>query len=121
MNEIDKKIAEALSEEDRDLMKHFDEQGLFSLWFSIYQGRQAWIGILSTIAIISMLVLAGFCLWQFFGAENNVQATKWGVTGGFFMLMVAFMKVWFWIRMEANRVIREIKRLELQLVRMSVK
>ena len=29
--------------------------------------------------------------------------------------MVAFMKVWFWMRMESNRVIRELKRLELQI------
>jgi uncharacterized membrane protein YciS (DUF1049 family) len=31
--------------------------------------------------------------------------------------MVGFLKLWFWLRMESNRVLRQIKRLELQIAR----
>jgi hypothetical protein len=33
--------------------------------------------------------------------------------------MVGFLKIWFWLRMESNRILREIKRLELQIARAS--
>jgi hypothetical protein len=33
------------------------------------------------------------------------------------MVRVGFLKLWFWLRMEATRVLRKIERLELQIVR----
>ncbi len=121
MDELDKKIAEALSEEDKDLMQHFDEQGIYAQWFSIYRGRQAWTAIIATIAMLLIFGIVGYCAWKFFGAENSGEQIKWGAAAWFLMTMVAFMKVWFWMRMESNRVIREIKRIELQVARMSMK
>ncbi len=119
MSELDKRIEEALSEEDCELMQHFDEQGIYAQWFSIYKGRQAWTAIIATIAMLMVFALAAYCAWKFFGAENNIQEIKWGAATWFLMTMIAFMKVWFWMRTESNRVIREVKRLELQIARLS--
>jgi hypothetical protein len=31
-------------------------------------------------------------------------------------LMVSFLKVWFWLEMQSNRLLREVKRVELLLL-----
>lgn len=36
------------------------------------------------------------------------------------MVAVGFLKPWFWLRMESNRVLREIRRLELEAARRPV-
>ena len=36
---------------------------------------------------------------------------------GVLIVAVGFLKLWFWLRMESNRVLREIKRLELRIAR----
>ncbi|MHA7872056.1 MAG: DUF6768 family protein, partial [Hyphococcus sp.] len=56
-----------------------------------------------------------------FVAPEAAEAMQWVVAAWFLMTMVAFLKVWFWMRMESNRVIREVKRVELQLARLQEK
>jgi hypothetical protein len=45
----------------------------------------------------------------------------WG--GGFFLgiFMVTALKVWAWMQMDRNAIIREIKRLEVQLTALHLK
>lgn len=121
MNDLDRQIQEALDAEDRALMDRFDEQGLLSQAFSVYQGKQAWIAVIATISMFGIFVAAIYSGWRFFGAEEAMAAIRWGAAAWFFMIMVAFMKVWFWMRMETNRILREVKRIELQVARMQAK
>jgi hypothetical protein len=39
---------------------------------------------------------------------------QWG--GLTLLLAVMFIKVWFWMEMQSNRILRELKRVELLLV-----
>jgi len=52
---------------------------------------------------------------RFFGAETTRTQIAWSV--GFLTsnMVVAMMKMWFWMQMDKNTVIREVKRLELQV------
>jgi hypothetical protein len=59
--------------------------------------------------------------WMFFHAGDSVLALRWGILAWFMASVFGFLKVWFWMRMESNRVIREIKRVELQVVRLQSK
>ena len=122
MNDIDRQIEEALNEEDRTLFAELGEQGLFTQWFSVYRGRQAWIAIMSTIVMFFMLSGAVYAGWNFFrGSGSVLEASAWAGLAVTLMMMISFMKVWFWMRMESNRVIREVKRLELQIARLQAK
>ncbi|MBL4619520.1 MAG: hypothetical protein JKX88_05405 [Marinicaulis sp.] len=118
MDDLDRKIEEALSEEDRSLMNEFGEQGMFALLFSVYRGPQAWIVSLTTLVMLIMIIGAFYSLWKLIEVGGGPEAIKWGAAALILMTMVSFIKVWFWIRMEANRVIREVKRLELQIARL---
>jgi uncharacterized membrane protein YciS (DUF1049 family) len=48
-----------------------------------------------------------------------IDAAWWAACTVVLMVMVGFLKIWFWLRMESNRILREIKRLELQIARAS--
>ena len=38
----------------------------------------------------------------------------WGAGGGLAILALALVKVWFWMELQKNAIVREVKRLELQ-------
>ena len=121
MNDIDNKIKEALDVEDRELLDQFGEQGLIAQSLSVFQGRQGWIAGVAMIASVIIFAGAIYAGWQFFNAPAALESAQWAAVAWFLMTMVAFMKVWFWMRMESNRVIREVKRVELQIARLQDK
>lgn len=121
MNEIDEKIIRALDAEDRALLEQLDEQGLIAQSFSVFRGPQGWIAVIATVAIFALFAGAVYSASNFLNAAEPVDTLRWGAAAWFLMTMVAFMKVWFWMRMESNRVIREVKRVELQLARLQEK
>ncbi len=117
MDELDRKIEEALSAEDRDLLDRFGEQGLFAQWFSVYDGKMRWIAVYATVLTFVLFGAAVYCGWKFFAATVALDAARWGAGAVVLMVMVGFLKIWFWMRMESNRILREVKRLELQIAR----
>ncbi len=121
MNDLDQQIQQALDAEERELFEQFGEQGIFTQWFSVYQGKQGWIAILSTFVMVILFGGAAYAGWNFLHSSGGLEAAHWGAVTWFLMTMVAFMKLWFWMRMESNRVLREVKRIELQISRLQLK
>lgn len=117
MDDLDRKIEEALSAEDRDFLDSFGEQGLFGQWFSVYNGKLRWIAVYATVVIFALFGGAVYCGWHFLSADAPLEATRWGAGAVILMVMVGFLKMWFWMRMETNRILREVKRVELQIAR----
>jgi hypothetical protein len=117
MDDLDRKIEEALSAEDRSLHAKFGEQGIFGQWFGVYDGAMRGMAIFATILTFALFFAAVYCGWKFFGAAEAIEAARWGAGAVMLMIMVGFLKLWFWMRMESNRILREVKRLELQIVR----
>ncbi len=117
MDDLDRKIEETLSAEDRALFGQFEEQGLFGQLFGIYSGKLAFITAVATALTFALFFAAVYCGWNFFKAEAAIDAARWGAGAVMLMVMVGFLKIWFWMRMESNRILREVKRLELQLAR----
>lgn len=118
MNELDDKIREALSEQDRALMAHFDEQGLFGQLGGLFQGKLAWLSMVTMVAGLVMFAIGVYAAWQFATAGDVATMLRWGGIAWFGMMSVIMIKLWSWMRMETNRTLREIKRLELQIARM---
>lgn len=117
MTDLDKQIEDALNAEDSALLDAFPEQGLIAQWFSLYRGPEGWIASLSTVIMAALALTAFYAIWQVFGVGGE-DTMQWAALAWLMMTMLAFMKVWFWMRMESNRVIREIKRVELQIARL---
>jgi hypothetical protein len=117
MDELDRKIEAALSAEDRVMLAKFGEQGVFGQWFGVYDGAARGVAVFATIITFALFLAAVYCGWRFLGAGEALDAARWGAGAIVLMVMVGFLKLWFWLRMESNRVLREIKRLELQIAR----
>jgi len=115
MNELDREIEEALNAEDRALLDKFGEQGLFGQLGSLFSGKLAWLSAV-TIFIGTVATLIGFyAVWKFVTAEEVAEILRWGGLAWAAFITQCMIKLWSWMRMESNRVIREIKRLELQI------
>ncbi len=117
MDELDRKIEEALNEQDRALLDQFPEQGLIGQFKSVFHGSMAWVSVMSMLFGTVLTIAFFYAAWKFFNVADIDARLLWGGGAWFLATMVAFMKVWFWMRMESNRVLREVKRLELQIAR----
>lgn len=117
MDDLDRRIEAALSDEDRAILAKYGEQGVFGQLSGIYDGAVRGMAVFATILTFALFVAAAYCGWRFLDAEDALGAVRWGAGAGLLMMMVGFLKLWFWLRMESNRVLREVKRLELQIAR----
>jgi hypothetical protein len=117
MDDLDRQIEAALSAEDRAILEKFGEQGVFTQWFGVYDGAMRGMAVFATILTFALFLAAVYCGRQFLVADEAIVAARWGAGTMLLMVMVGFLKLWFWMRLESNRVLREIKRLELQIAR----
>ena len=56
-----------------------------------------------------------YCIVQFFEVETTKELLKWGFGSIMFVLGVSMLKVFTWMQMDKNALLREMKRLELQI------
>ena len=121
MSELDRKIEEALSEQDRALMAQFGEQGLMGQLGGMFQGKLAWLSAVTFIVGLAMFILGVYAAVQFATASEIIPMLRWGALAWVGFLGITMIKLWSWMRMETNRTLREIKRLELQIARKGAK
>lgn len=120
MNELDKKIREALQGEDAEWIKQFDEEpSIFEMLLETFCGRRRWLIFLTLVIILVFFALAIFCAVRFFNAIETREMIMWAGASIFFISGVSMMKVWYWMELNKNALTREIKRLELQIARLA--
>lgn len=119
MSDLDKMIEATLNEEDRAFRAQLDrEPGYFSQVGGLLSGPLAWINLLLMIVQAVMFFTGAWCAWEFFQATDPIMALRWGLSAATLIIVAALLKIaTLWPTMQANRVLREVKRLELQLAR----
>lgn len=115
LEDIDKLIKESLTQEEAAFYDELDEQNPFEMLEGLFHGRNRWIMI-----IINMILFIGFglfvyCLIKFLNAEGTYDLILWGAAGFASFAIVGFLKLFTWMQMDKNAILREIKRLELQV------
>ena len=115
MNKIDQMIAEALAEEDRTIVAETQELGLFAQMAGQYHGRNAWVNWLSTLALFAYAALALWSAWKFFTAADVMAVAFWGILLAVAILAIGMIKLYLLSKIETDRVLRELKRVELML------
>jgi len=113
--EIDKMIRQALSEEEAKFYDELGEQTLPEMVGGLFQGRLKWFTIMSMASSVIFVALAFYCAVQFFAAEDLRLTIIWGAGTFAFLLATSMLKLFHWMQMDKNAVIREVKRLELQV------
>jgi len=115
MSKIDDLIGQALTEEDRALLASHGEPGYLAQAFGIFQGPLAWVMWMVNIASGAAFLAGVYTMWQVFTAPDALVAIRWGVMSMFLFQVTTLCKTFMGSRMEANRLLRELKRVELQV------
>jgi phosphatidylserine synthase len=122
MNELDKKIREALRKEDAEVFEDFSgEPSVFEMLMETCRGRHRWLSILGAFWTLVFFVLGIFAAFQFFDAEQTRDLLMWAAACILCMSAVSMLKVWYFMEMNKNAITREIKRLELQIARLAAR
>ncbi len=115
MTEFDDKIRQALQAESDNVWKDVEEQGLFEQALDVMRGKHRFLTVIANVVIAVFFAMMVYCVVRFFDAQTTRTQIAWSV--GFLAsnMVVAMLKLWFWMQMDKNTVIREVKRLELQV------
>ncbi len=116
MNKLDDMLTQTLSAEDQALLNEIrDEPGYFEQAFGMFRGRAGWVTWMIMIVQTLMFIAAIWMAIRFFGASDTVSQLRWGLPAATILILSAMMKFSLMPVMQANRVLREIRRLELVL------
>jgi uncharacterized membrane protein len=115
MNKIDEMIGRALTEEDRALLASQSEPGYIAQAFGLFRGPQAWAMWIINIVGALAFFAGAYAIWRVFGTADVLDAVKWGVVSLVLFQATTLCKTLSINRMESNRLLRELKRMELQV------
>jgi hypothetical protein len=122
MSKIDDAIREALAEEDAEFLARFDkEPNLFAQAFGALRGPMGWVNGLFLGVFIPVAAFVVFAAWRFAVLDDLRAMLHWGAMASFGVVVLALIRLWFFMELQTGRVIREIKRLELQVARLAAK
>ena len=121
MEDIDQLIKETLTQEEAKFYNELDEQNVFQMMGGLFQGKNKWMIILINFVMVAWFVLFIYCTIQFFKVEDTNELIKWAVGGSFSIMAVGILKLFAWMQMDKNAILRELKRIELQVSSLATK
>ena len=114
-NNFDDLAKEALSQEEFEFMTNVEEQNVFEMLMGLYKGKQKWLSIYILFIIFIAFGFTIFSAIRFFQVDDVKQMMMYGAAGFLGLIMTAMLKFWFWLQMDNNTILRELKRIELQM------
>ena len=118
MRDVDDLIEEALDREQQDLLARIGEEpGFFGMAFGLFSGRLGWVNVLLMTVQGVAFVAGAYAAWRFFEANDAVSQLRWGLPSAVLLILSSMIKMGLWPNIHADRLMRELKRIELQLAR----
>ncbi len=112
---IDELIKEALSAEEAKFYDELGEQNLIGKLGEVHKGKTGWLASIMTVMHVIIFVVFIFCTVRFFNTDVTNELIKWASAGFLCMIFMGMMKLYIWMQMDKNDILRELKRLELQV------
>lgn len=119
MRELDELIRETLSTEDAQWFNEWDEQTLTEKVVESFRGKSRWLVMLAYWSVVLFMAVMVLALVRLFTTDSIREMIIWATTFMFCCLATTMFKVWYWMELNRNTVLREIKRVELQLARVT--
>jgi hypothetical protein len=118
MRDVDNLIEEALGREESEILKQIGEEpGFFGMAFGLFSGRLGWVNILLMVVQGVTFLAGAYAAWMFFEAGDAVSQLRWGLPSAVLLILSTMIKIGMWPNIHADRLMRELKRIELQLAR----
>ena len=122
MNDLDKAIREGYSAEDAEVMQRLAaDPSMAHQVLSAFQGPFGALNVLSVFVTLALVAAGAYCVWRFLDATDVRDMLTWGGGAALALSAVSMIKVWFWMELQRNATVREIKRLELQVSRLAAR
>jgi hypothetical protein len=122
MKDIDEEIRRTLSGEDAKLLARFEsDPGLVRQVLDLFSGNLRWISAAGWVAGLALFAAGAYFWWRFVHAEELRHMLLWIAPAAMCFLGLALVKIWFWLELQKNAVLREIKRLELQVASLAAR
>lgn len=116
MTNIDDRIRGALSEDDRKFLASLEEdRGMFAQIGDTFQGPLGGWAKLMFVASFFIGLATLYVAIQVFTVDTDRELILW--SSGFIILIImqGFLKEWFFSRMNMNAILREVKKLQVQV------
>lgn len=117
MRDLDASIDAALDAEERELLRGIGEEpGYFAQALGVFGGRTGWVNMILMVVQSALFIAGAWAAWRFFQADDALSALRWGLPSAVALLMALIIKLALWPVIQTNRLLREIKKLELLAV-----
>jgi hypothetical protein len=109
-------IEKAVDAEEREMLRSIAEEPAYvEQALSLFEGRTGWVNIVLMVAQAALFITGVWGFWNFFAATETLAALHWGLPAAVALLMALAIKLALYPVIQTNRIIREMKRLELQM------
>jgi hypothetical protein len=93
-------------------MAVYDEPGLFEQMADTFRGPMKVWNIWVFLGGLMVLALAVGCAWRFFQVETTRLQILYAGSFLLFTQALGMMKIWYWLQLARNQIIRRIEGLE---------
>jgi hypothetical protein len=115
MNDLDRKIQAALKRESSgDALA--GEPNIAEEVLAAFRGRHRWLTTLMAVINVAAFAAMIWAAMRFYDATDVIMQIRWAALAFVLLSVMSMLKLWFWLEMQSNRVLRELKRVELLLV-----
>ena len=122
MTDIDDAIRSGLDADDRAFLASLDdERGLFrQLGDSLGGPLGGWAKVVFAMTFVMGIVLL-VSVWQLLTADTTRDQILWATAAMALVMSTGFLKDWLFSRMNMFTVLREVKRLQVQVAMLNAK
>jgi small-conductance mechanosensitive channel len=114
--EIDKLITESLSKDEAEFYKNLEgEEGLLKSISGLFSGKLAWLTIVMIVVNMIVVIIAFYSGYHLFTSESTAEILHYGSTMFLALMFASMIKLWTWLQMQKNSILREMKRTEYQI------
>ncbi|WP_395377422.1 DUF6768 family protein [Marinicella sp. W31] len=117
MNDIDDKIKQAFNRELNDIIADNErtDANPFKQIKWAFKSKMKWIYAQVMFYTIAFFAVMVYAIYRFYHEQDLKSLIGWGIVIIMTGLIGQIGKLWYWSELGRNRVIREVKLLELQL------
>ncbi|MGH6910542.1 MAG: DUF6768 family protein, partial [Phenylobacterium sp.] len=80
-----------------------------------FRSQHRFFAIFAWVGGLTMFIVAAYAAWRFWREPDLRLMLVWAAVGSAAFFSLGLIKLWFWMEMQNNSVVREITRLELQV------
>ena len=118
MSTFEDRLLTSLNAEDEAFLKELEQDaGLFQQMGMTFTGPLRYWTAFAFVFSFVFFLLGVWAAYNMLQADNLKHVVLWGALVGWMSLSVGLVKIWFWMRMNHLNVLRELKRIELRLVK----